>query len=52
MQTIQDILQFHFSPSMFKQSANRIIPIALDTLTDQRIEKLGKIIGLRVAKIG
>ncbi len=28
---------------MFKQSANRIIPISLETLTDHRIEKLGKI---------
>lgn len=43
MPTTQDILQFHFSLTMLKQSAQKIIPIALNTLNDHRIDKLQKI---------
>jgi len=43
MLTTQDILQFHFSPTTFQQSAQKIIPITLATLNDHRIDKLQKI---------
>lgn len=44
MPTTQDILQFHFSPTTFQQSAQKIIPITLTSLSDHRIDKLQKII--------
>lgn len=44
MPTTQDILQFHFSPTTFQQSAQKIIPINLASLNDHRIDKLQKII--------
>lgn len=43
MATTQDILQFHFSPTTFQQSAQKIIPITLTSLNDRRIDKLQKI---------
>ncbi|WP_118196174.1 EH signature domain-containing protein [Albibacterium indicum] len=43
MPTTQDILQFHFSPTTFQQSAQKIIPITLASLNDHRIDKLQKI---------
>lgn len=43
MATTQDILQFHFSPTTFQQSAQKIIPISLVSLNDYRIDKLQKI---------
>lgn len=43
MATSQDILQFHFSPTTLKQSAQKIIPITLSTLNEHRIDKLHKI---------
>lgn len=43
MATTQDILQFHFSPSTLKNSAQKIIPITLSTLNEHRIDKLNKI---------
>jgi len=43
MITSQDILQFHFSPTTLKQSAQKIIPITLSTLNEHRIDKLHKI---------
>ncbi|WP_337045272.1 EH signature domain-containing protein [Emticicia sp. 17c] len=43
MPTIQDILQFHFSPTAFQQSAQKIIPITLTSLNEHRIDKLQKI---------
>jgi len=43
MPTIQDILQFHFSPTTFQQSAQKIIPITLTSLNEHRIDKLQKI---------
>lgn len=43
MPTIQDILQFHFSPTTFQQSAQKIIPITLTSLNEHRIDKLHKI---------
>lgn len=43
MPTTQDILQFHFSPTTFQQSAQKIIPITLTSLNDHRIDKLQKI---------
>ncbi len=44
MPTVQDLLQFHFSPTTFQQSAQKAIPVALNTLNDHRIHKLQKII--------
>lgn len=44
MPTLQDILQFHFSPTTFQQSAQKIIPTTLTSLSDHRIDKLQKII--------
>ncbi|MFC4687946.1 EH signature domain-containing protein [Epilithonimonas pallida] len=44
MPTIQDILQFHFSPTTFQQSAQKIVPITLSSLNEHRIDKLKKII--------
>ncbi|MET3538969.1 EH signature domain-containing protein [Chryseobacterium limigenitum] len=43
MPTSQDILQFHFSPTTFQQSAQKIIPITLSSLNEHRIDKLQKI---------
>lgn len=43
MPTIQDILQFHFSPTTLKQSAQNIIPVTLNALINHRIDKLQKI---------
>lgn len=43
MPAIQDILQFHFSPTTLKQLAQKVIPITLSTLNDHRIDKLHKI---------
>ena len=43
MITSQDILQFHFSPTTLKNSAQRIIPITLSSLNEHRINKLYKI---------
>lgn len=43
MPTTQDILQFHFLPTTFQQSAQKIIPITLASLNDHRIDKLQKI---------
>ena len=43
MTSIQDILQFHFSPTTLKQSAQKIIPITLNSLNEHRIDKLHKI---------
>lgn len=42
MQSTQDILQFHFSPTTFQQSAQKIIPISLTLLNEHRIDKLQK----------
>lgn len=43
MPTIQDILLFHFSPTTFQQSAQKIVPITLSSLNEHRIDKLQKI---------
>lgn len=43
MPTTQDILQFHFSPTTFHQSAQKIIPVTLSSLNEHRIDKLQKI---------
>ncbi len=43
MITSLDILQFHFSSTTLKQSAQKIIPITLSTLNEHRIDKLHKI---------
>ena len=43
MATTQDILQFHFSPTTFQQSAQKIVPITLSSLNEHRIDKLQKI---------
>jgi len=43
MQSVNDILEFHFLPSAFQQSAQKIIPTALTQLNDIRIDKLKKI---------
>ncbi|ANO47987.1 hypothetical protein B0A78_05565 [Flavobacterium columnare NBRC 100251 = ATCC 23463] len=43
MPTTQDILQFHFSPTTFQHSAQKIIPITLTSLNEHRIDKLQKI---------
>jgi EH_Signature domain len=43
MITSQDILQFHFSSTTLKQSAQKIIPITLSTVNELRIDKLHKI---------
>jgi hypothetical protein len=43
MPTIHDILQFNFSPTNLKQSAQRIIPVTLSSLNEHRIDKLQKI---------
>ena len=46
MPVIQDILQFHFSPTAFQKSAEKIIPLTLISLIDHRIDKLQKITDL------
>jgi hypothetical protein len=43
MPSVNDILEFHFTPSTFQQAAQKIIPIALTQLNDIRIDKLKKI---------
>jgi EH_Signature domain len=43
MTTSEDILQFHFSSSTFKQSAEKVIPQSLKALLDFGIDKLQKI---------
>lgn len=43
MKNSEDILQFRFSSSTFKQSGENIIPRSLKTLFDFRIDKLQKI---------
>lgn len=43
MHTVEDILQFHFSPANFQQSAKKAIPIELNALNEHRIYKLQKI---------
>lgn len=43
MQSVNDILEFHFLPSAFQQKAQKIIPITLTQLNDIRIDKLKKI---------
>lgn len=43
MPTIRDVLQFHFSQTSLQQSAQKIIPITLSSLIDNRIDKLQKI---------
>ena len=44
MPTIQDILQFYFSPTTFQQSAQKIVPGSLSSLNEHRIDKLRKIV--------
>lgn len=44
MPTIQDILQFYFSPTTFQQSAQKIVPVSLSSLNEHRIDKLQKVI--------
>lgn len=44
MLNVYDILGFHFKPSAFQQTAQKIIPITLTQLNDLRIDKLKKII--------
>lgn len=43
MPTIQDILKFHFAPTTFQQSVQKIIPVTLSSLIGHRIDKLQKI---------
>lgn len=43
MTSSEDILQFHFSSSTIRQSAERVIPQSLKALLDIRIDKLQKI---------
>lgn len=43
METIQEILQFNFSYSSLKQSAEKIIPINLSSFIDLKINKLEQI---------
>jgi hypothetical protein len=43
MQSVNDILEFHFLPSAFQQTAQKIIPTTLSQLNDIRIDKLKKI---------
>lgn len=43
MQGVNDILEFHFLPSAFQQTAQKIIPTTLSQLNDIRIDKLKKI---------
>ena len=40
MPSIQEILQFNFSPITLNQSAQKIVPITLESLIDLRINKL------------
>jgi hypothetical protein len=44
MLNAQEILEFHFSSAVFKQSAQRIIPPALIIANEKRIEKLKRIL--------
>lgn len=43
MLSANDILEFHFTPSAFQQTAQKIIPTTLSQLNDIRIDKLKKI---------
>jgi hypothetical protein len=43
MLSLNDILEFHFTPSAFQQTAQKIIPTTLSQLNDIRIDKLKKI---------
>lgn len=43
MLSVNDILEFHFTPSSFQQTAQKIIPTTLTQLNDIRIDKLKKI---------
>ena len=43
MQSVNDILKFHFLPSAFRQAAQKIIPTSLTQLSEIRIDKLKKI---------
>lgn len=43
MLSVNDILEFHFTPSAFQQTAQKIIPTNLSQLNDIRIDKLKKI---------
>jgi hypothetical protein len=43
MLSVNDILEFHFTPSAFQQTAQKIIPTTLTQLNDIRIDKLKKI---------
>ncbi len=43
MLSVNDILEFHFTPSAFLQTAHKIIPTTLTQLNDIRIDKLKKI---------
>ena len=43
MLVAQDILQFHFSPTAFEQSAQKLISNALSSVNHYRIDKLQKI---------
>lgn len=43
MQSVNDILEFHFLPSAFQQAAQKIIPTSLTQLNEIRIDKLKKI---------
>lgn len=43
MSSVNEILEFHFSPTEFQQSAEKVFPITLIHLNDVRIDKLKKI---------
>lgn len=43
MLSVNDILEFHFTPSAFQQTAQKIIPTTLTQLNEIRIDKLKKI---------
>src|SRR5687768_7590183 len=43
MPTAQEIMQFHFSATVLKQSARKIIPVALSSLNEHSIDRLQKI---------
>ena len=43
MPSVNDILEFHFSPTDLQQSAQMIIPITLSSLIEHRIDKLNNI---------
>jgi hypothetical protein len=43
METIHEILQYNFSFSSFKQSAEKIIPISLSSFIELKINRLDQI---------